>query len=775
MRISPMMNLQGIQYNWTISGLNYEVLQSLGINSRFLQIPPNTLRRDQRYQAELRIRKDDSFGSASLLLELNMPPSFGDFKVAPNEGIELADVFNLQTRDWQDDDLPMVFLFGAQTSSFVLPLTTFQSARAVNVRLPAGDVSNASSLEVFVRIRDVFLGETRTAQAVICRRALSLKQVLSIVNATNRTDEEVIAQTTVVAQMIAEKAFGSLDLNDMFRVLLRDLERLSQKLSEEFDERWPLTFSSLLLSSTGISMEALMSLSRLNQITNTQMRRRSVTFATRRSSSSTAIAFNSTENAVEVRLSALGINGNCSNISYLSEVAELVALVQQLVEDCIARANFLDFPITYDGRLFFIYVIRSKKSQIGGRTISYRPEGPILQLPVPEDSEPGSSVILFQSVLWFQNPLSCDQNDTQKSFKLTFSMMYEKTKKAVTMKSGPGSTPVFGVFITKKKKECLRQGASCVAKAIQYQNGDFFECSCSDSSDFSVLGGLSLYLQSSNLQKLAQWKSALRWKVLQKPIFIGMATFLILSIFYLDHLRIQDYYERYRMRKRKADNSLVRHILKLKKNRQEVTCILSMSSFVWLWVKLYIRELPILKPIKVHAIRLSRLQRGFILLAKLSITSAISAIFRQGIEVKFTGFIYFFATLVPSIPTMLFGTITTFLFRESSGIVSNKSRRTRIRNFSGYILVIAGILGGNFATLVISINATNEDTVNSWALLFIMSLGQNLIVIPAFTTLIYSLVLYSLLLKGLSQNGLNRMSTLIINQIDENLIKFLSR
>ena len=80
-----------------------------------------------------------SFGSASIRLRVNTPPSPGHCSVMPRTGRPLVTLFRLSCRQWADTHQPLRYHFALRLSDgSLLPLLSSTSAADVALTLPSG-------------------------------------------------------------------------------------------------------------------------------------------------------------------------------------------------------------------------------------------------------------------------------------------------------------------------------------------------------------------------------------------------------------------------------------------------------------------------------------------------------------------------------------------------------------------------------------------------------------------------------------------------------------
>ncbi|KAK3259058.1 hypothetical protein CYMTET_31927, partial [Cymbomonas tetramitiformis] len=150
--------------------LSPDVLLSESIHSTVLVLQPNALAPLGRYLVQLAANvKDGAYGSASLLLVVNQEPQGGDLHVSPLEGVALETSFVLATTAWEDDDLPLEYLFAysvvggkscvtsstSTASEDEVALALYGPATTLEVALPEAGAEEADFMvEVLVYARD---------------------------------------------------------------------------------------------------------------------------------------------------------------------------------------------------------------------------------------------------------------------------------------------------------------------------------------------------------------------------------------------------------------------------------------------------------------------------------------------------------------------------------------------------------------------------------------------------------------------------------------------
>ncbi|KAK3233211.1 hypothetical protein CYMTET_56479 [Cymbomonas tetramitiformis] len=152
--------------------LSPDVLLSESIHGTILVLQPNSLAPLGRYLVTLTATVEDgAYGSASLLLVVNQEPQGGHLHVSPLEGVALETSFVLATAAWEDDDLPLEYLFTytvigetghvssstSTASGEEVVLALYGPATTLQMALPEAGAEEADFMaEVLVYARDVY-------------------------------------------------------------------------------------------------------------------------------------------------------------------------------------------------------------------------------------------------------------------------------------------------------------------------------------------------------------------------------------------------------------------------------------------------------------------------------------------------------------------------------------------------------------------------------------------------------------------------------------------
>ena len=164
---------------WTMEGCNNSYLNGISLTSA---IVPNlkqglgsTLRKQFSFPVNLVIKENTLMGGsvltfslntakskASIAVYVNSSPKPGFFMVQPDIGIELTTLFSLSVCNWQDNDLPLSFIFGYITlSEQLIDLNSRSELTYITSILPQLSNNNQNQ-SVYTKVYD-FLGANITA------------------------------------------------------------------------------------------------------------------------------------------------------------------------------------------------------------------------------------------------------------------------------------------------------------------------------------------------------------------------------------------------------------------------------------------------------------------------------------------------------------------------------------------------------------------------------------------------------------------------------------
>ncbi|GMI13440.1 hypothetical protein TrVE_jg5679, partial [Triparma verrucosa] len=115
----------------------------------------------------------DSFGSSSVTVYTNLPPSSGKFEITPSTGVVMQDEFNFVADIWQDDDLPLSYAFkyiiGKDTASATeVAMGDWSPTTSKSSLLPLGDANNNFAVTGIVYVADKYGSSIRKAFEVNC-------------------------------------------------------------------------------------------------------------------------------------------------------------------------------------------------------------------------------------------------------------------------------------------------------------------------------------------------------------------------------------------------------------------------------------------------------------------------------------------------------------------------------------------------------------------------------------------------------------------------------
>eukprot|EP00466_Bigelowiella_natans_P018983 jgi/Bigna1/79709/fgenesh1_pg.64_\ len=155
-----------VRFSWSCASFNLNVsnpnnLRS-GTDSQYFVVAANALLAGAAYQ--FRVETQEIYGGSSSFalvdVTTNGPPILGNCSALPNQGLALSTVFQLQCREWVDDDVPLSFKFSNRLSSGAWAVVSeFQSKSFFNTLLPAGSGAG-DVMPLRASIRDVLGAQT---------------------------------------------------------------------------------------------------------------------------------------------------------------------------------------------------------------------------------------------------------------------------------------------------------------------------------------------------------------------------------------------------------------------------------------------------------------------------------------------------------------------------------------------------------------------------------------------------------------------------------------
>lgn len=149
---------------------------------------------------------DDQVGMSSIQVEVNSPPSPGEFAVSPTYGTELRDFFRFASSLWNDDDIPITYQYSFLSPGGNLATVQTRSESASRaVMLPAGNKLLDYELLCVATIFDsldanttansfVYVNETEDAAA-------ESKDLLDSVSSSDDVDKVFAAVSTTMTVM----------------------------------------------------------------------------------------------------------------------------------------------------------------------------------------------------------------------------------------------------------------------------------------------------------------------------------------------------------------------------------------------------------------------------------------------------------------------------------------------------------------------------------------------------------------------------------------------
>ncbi|GMH77013.1 hypothetical protein TrLO_g5950 [Triparma laevis f. longispina] len=146
----------------------------------------------------------DSFGSSSVTVFTNLPPSSGMFEITPNTGVVMQDEFKFVADIWQDDDLPLSYAF-----KYIIGK---DNAGAQEVAM--GDWSPTTSKESLLPLGDEKENFAVTGIVYVADKYGSSIRKTFEVNCTELIMEEGVDMTEFLADASANLVGSALDSGD---------------------------------------------------------------------------------------------------------------------------------------------------------------------------------------------------------------------------------------------------------------------------------------------------------------------------------------------------------------------------------------------------------------------------------------------------------------------------------------------------------------------------------------------------------------------------------
>jgi hypothetical protein len=143
----------------------------------------------------------DLVGTSSITVEVNSPPSPGQFAVTPPVGTELKDMFSFSSSLWSDDDLPITYQYGfVSTGGRLMPVQSRSESASRSVILPAGDPLEDYVLLCVATIYDSFNANTTMTASV----------------SVNQTSDVASAGMDLLTSLAASSDGSSADVDTVF-------------------------------------------------------------------------------------------------------------------------------------------------------------------------------------------------------------------------------------------------------------------------------------------------------------------------------------------------------------------------------------------------------------------------------------------------------------------------------------------------------------------------------------------------------------------------------
>eukprot|EP00658_Telonema_sp_P-2_P078218 TRINITY_DN7271_c0_g1_i7.p1 TRINITY_DN7271_c0_g1~~TRINITY_DN7271_c0_g1_i7.p1 ORF type:complete len:1550 (-),score=321.43 TRINITY_DN7271_c0_g1_i7:263-4912(-) len=168
-------------YKWSILNepdISLSDASNTGISSKNLVIKQGQLSPGVTYNFQL-VAEDGAGGPGrgSIQVDMNSPPTGGEFSIEPTEGIACVTEFTIRARNWVDvpEDFPLQYFFGFLKAQIgtgekeETALTPFSQKNSVTARFPAGD-GDSETLWVTGNVRDVWNGNVQLQERITVRR-----------------------------------------------------------------------------------------------------------------------------------------------------------------------------------------------------------------------------------------------------------------------------------------------------------------------------------------------------------------------------------------------------------------------------------------------------------------------------------------------------------------------------------------------------------------------------------------------------------------------------
>ena len=99
-------------------------------------------------------------GQASMVVQVNRPPTPGLFAVTPASGLELETVYTMAASLWYDADLPLQYQFGYVSRTGSLAMLQLSQASYTATVLPAGEVASGHAVACQLIVYDSYMAKS---------------------------------------------------------------------------------------------------------------------------------------------------------------------------------------------------------------------------------------------------------------------------------------------------------------------------------------------------------------------------------------------------------------------------------------------------------------------------------------------------------------------------------------------------------------------------------------------------------------------------------------
>lgn len=144
---------------------------STSVHGANLVVQPHQLDGSKQYTFILTATGRDSVGYSKVNVAINAAPCCGTMLVQPaDQGVAVLDPFTINALGWQDEDLPLSYLFATALNTedaVVTPLVDFGPESYATVRLPPGSAANNYRRSILLEVRDVF--DATASSSVVVR------------------------------------------------------------------------------------------------------------------------------------------------------------------------------------------------------------------------------------------------------------------------------------------------------------------------------------------------------------------------------------------------------------------------------------------------------------------------------------------------------------------------------------------------------------------------------------------------------------------------------